>query len=882
MFGLILNMFKSFFGEIFKLFLLILNLLKGKLYATENIDGGSGSIDVEKKKMISGTVVLMKKNVLDFTDFRSSLLDRVDEFLGEGVSLQLVSAVNGDPENEMRGKLGKEAYIEHWISTITSAAAGSSAFGVKFEWDESIGVPGAFIVRNHHHSEFYLKSLTLEDVPGTGRVHFVCNSWVYPVNRYKYDRIFFANPSYLPNDTPEPLRKYREDELKVLRGDGTGELKEWDRVYDYAVYNDLGNPDKGPRYARPICGNSSDFPYPRRGRTGRKPTKTDPNYESRLFLLNIDIYVPRDERFGHLKMSDFLAYSLKSISQVLLPGIMSFFDSTPTEFDTLQQVHDLHEGGFSVPSGVIDSIRHSIPLQMIKEIFRTDGEHVLKFPVPHVVKEDKFAWRSDEEFGREMLAGVNPLDPELYGDHTSSITKEHIEHNLNGLTIDEALQNKKLFILDHHDTLIPYLNRINTTSTKTYATRTLLLYQKDGTLKPLAIELSLVHPYGEKHGAINEVFTPAESGVESSIWQLAKAYAAVNDSGVHQLISHWLNTHAVIEPFVIATNRQLSGIHPIYKLLQPHYRDTMNINALARQTLISAEGILESTVFPGKFAMELSATIYKMWDFSEQALPADLLKRGMAVPDQTKPHGLRLVIEDYPFAVDGLEIWSAIEKWVHEYCSFYYPTDDLIRGDTELQSWWEEVRIEGHGDLKDKPWWPKMQTLSDLTKSCTTIIWVASALHAAVNFGQFPYAGYLPNRPTVSRRFMPKPDTPEYAELERNPDLVFLKTITSQLQTLLGVSLIETLSRHSSDEVYLGQRDCSEWTSDKAPLEAFKRFGDRLVEIENKIMQMNHEKKFRNRFGPVNMPYTLLYPNTSDFTKVGGLTGKGIPNSVSI
>lgn len=250
--------------------------------------------------------------------------------------------------------------------------------------------------------------------------------------------------------------------------------------------------------------------------------------------------------------------------------------------------------------------------------------------------------------------------------------------------------------------------------------------------------------------------------------------------------------------------------------------------------------------------------------------------------DKTQANKIRLLIKDYPYAVDGLEIWFAIKKWVSDYCSIYYKSDGEVQGDTELQQWWKEVVEVGHGDKKNEEWWPNMDKICELVESCTTIIWIASALHAAVNFGQYPYAGYLPNRPTISRRLMPEPGSKEYEELERNPDGVLLKTITSQLQTILGVSLIEILSRHSSDEVYLGQRDTKEWTSDGKALEAFREFGERLVEIENKIINMNEDESFKNRNGPVEMPYTLLYPNTSDFTRVGGLTGRGVPNSVSI
>ncbi|XP_060178923.1 probable linoleate 9S-lipoxygenase 5 isoform X1 [Lycium barbarum] len=872
----------------------LLQVVCGKNHDTTEEDNSNNNHTNVKK--VRGTVVLMKKNALDLTDGCASFLDRVHEVFGKGVSLQLISADHAEPGNGSKGKLGKPAFLEKWTSTLTSISAGDATFNVTFDWDESMGVPGAFIIKNYHHSQFYLRTVVLEDVPGHGQLHFVCNSWVYPAHHYKYNRVFFANKTYLPSDTPEPLQAYREEELLSLRGSGSGMLKEWDRVYDYAFYNDLGFPDKGTDYARPVLGGSKEYPYPRRGRTSRRPTKKDPNSETRLPPLGLDIYVPRDERFTHIKLSDFLAYAVKSLGQVLIPEIFALFDKTINDFDSFEDVLKLYEGGIKLPDHHLNKLRQCIPWELLKELVRSDGEAFLKFPMPDVIKVDRSAWRTDEEFGREMLAGVNPviirrlqefppaskLDPKVYGNQTSTIKRENIEKNMDGLTVDEAIEYNRLFILDHHDALMPYLRRINTRKTKTYASRTLLFLQDNGTLKPLAIELSLPHPQGDKHGATSLVFTPADEGVEGTVWQLAKAYAAVNDSGYHQLISHWLNTHAVIEPFVIATNRHLSVLHPIFKLLQPHFRDTMYINALARQILINAHGILEMTVFPDKYAMEMSSIVYKDWVFTEQGLPADLLNRGVAVPDSSEPYGLRLLIEDYPFAVDGLEIWSAIEAWVDEYCTFYYSTDDMIRDDTELQSWWMEVRNEGHGDLKDEPWWPQMQTRAELVDACTIIIWVASALHAAVNFGQYPYAGYLPNRPTVSRRFMPEPGTPEYAELESNPDLAYLKTITAQFQTLLGVSLIEILSRHSSEEIYLGQRDNPEWTSDVEPRQAFQRFHDRLVDVENRIVERNNDSKWKNRNGPVKVPYMLLYPNASGDNSESGLTGKGIPNSVSI
>lgn len=104
-------------------------------------------------------------------------------------------------------------------------------------------------------------------------------------------------------------------------------------------------------------------------------------------------------------------------------------------------------------------------------------------------------------------------------------------------SILQAMDQWRIFILDHHNYLMPFLGKINKNGVCAYVSRTLLLLKDDATLKPLAIELSLpgVSPGTEIH----RVFRPATNGSEAALWQLAKAHVGANDSGYHQLINHW-------------------------------------------------------------------------------------------------------------------------------------------------------------------------------------------------------------------------------------------------------------------------------------------------------------------------------------------------------
>ena len=96
--------------------------------------------------------------------------------------------------------VGYEAQAEEAVVSLKSQVNGEIVFRVTFEWDESQGIPGAVIVTNMQHAEFFLKTITLEGVPGKGTVAFVANSWVFPHRLYNQDRIFFANDVSIRSD----------------------------------------------------------------------------------------------------------------------------------------------------------------------------------------------------------------------------------------------------------------------------------------------------------------------------------------------------------------------------------------------------------------------------------------------------------------------------------------------------------------------------------------------------------------------------------------------------------------------------------------------------------------------------------------------------------
>ncbi|KAL6198419.1 hypothetical protein ACLB2K_028208 [Fragaria x ananassa] len=469
----------------------------------------------------------------------------------------------------MKPKLSKEAILDWTKSLNMHAGKTSTTYQVKFVVDSNFGMPGAIMVSNRDENEFYLNSINIEGV-----IHFVCNSWVQPVCENPAKRICFStNKAYLPSETPAGMKELIEMELIQLRGDGTGLRKPSDRIYDYDTYNDIGNPDLGTGYKRPILGGNK-HPHPRRCRTGRPQTKTDENLESPVneFLM---AYVPRDEEFEESKIEGLDLGKLKAILRHIIPTLRTVAKNTDV-FKDHSDITDLYRDISSVQMKTKKNLSWPYILNNVYEL--------LKFDPTKLDARITSCCLPDDEFGRQAIAGINPLSIErlrvfppvsklnasTYGPLESALKEEHIIGHLNGMSVQQALEKNHLFILDYHDIFLPFINQINSMDNrKAYATCTIFFLTSLGTLKPVAIELSLHQT--DSDSPSKQVLTPPVDATTNWLWELGKAHVCSNDSCVH-------HSSLVTQPCVYGTNYHSNS--PAAECDAPHLQASQTSHAI--------------------------------------------------------------------------------------------------------------------------------------------------------------------------------------------------------------------------------------------------------------------------------------------------------------
>ncbi|CAH2223238.1 hydroperoxide isomerase ALOXE3-like [Pelobates cultripes] len=186
---------------------------------------------------------------------------------------------------------------------------------------------------------------------------------------------------------------------------------------------------------------------------------------------------------------------------------------------------------------------------------------------------------------------------------------------------------------------------------------------------------------GQTPGPNNPVFLPSDSEWD---WTLAKIWVRNSEYQAHEIGTHLLRTHFLAEVFNIATARQLPMGHPMYKLVVPHLRYTLEINVLARNQLIGPGGLFDKAFVTGNGGVPV--LVKKSMD--------ELTYSCLCLPDDIKERGMESV-PNYYYREDGMKVWLAVERLVSGIVNYYYKDDDMVSKDPELQAWVEEIFTKG-------------------------------------------------------------------------------------------------------------------------------------------------------------------------------------------
>lgn len=350
-------------------------------------------------------------------------------------------------------------------------------------------------------------------------------------------------------------------------------------------------------------------------------------------------------------------------------------------------------------------------------------------------------WRDDVHFARQRLCGCNPTLIRLCTEVPDklAVTSAMLEPFLEGQTLEMALEANRIFIVD-----LEILARLELDESRKVVSPMALFFLSPSKcyLVPIAIQL-----YQER-GEDNPVFLPSDPWYT---WVLAKMWFNNADAQYHRACVLLGYTHLLLEAVSIATHRQLSPSHPIYRLLAPYLRHVIPVNCFEVNELLAPGSWIDSaTTLGAKGTQDLIALGWQDWRMDVHGtLPADLEQRGVADPS---------VLPDYPYRDDGLMLYNAINKYVTSIVEARYDEEETLTDDYELQAWGLELVADGNPGcgIKGVPGEGRFETTEQLCQTLTSIMFTSTVGHAAVNVSQYDEYAFLPNYPAILKGQPPR------------------------------------------------------------------------------------------------------------------------------
>ncbi|XP_049915018.1 hydroperoxide isomerase ALOXE3-like [Epinephelus moara] len=214
----------------------------------------------------------------------------------------------------------------------------------------------------------------------------------------------------------------------------------------------------------------------------------------------------------------------------------------------------------------------------------------------------------------------------------------------------------------------------------------------------------------------------------------------------------------------------------------------------------------------------------------------------LCLPENITAQGLESIPNFY-YRDDGLKLWNIINSFVKALVEYYYPSDSEVLKDTELQDWISEIFTHGFFGNKASGFPAECQTVVEVIKFITMVIFTVTAQYAAVNNGQYDYYSWAPNASLLLHK--PPPTTKGQSSMK-----TILETLPDVGETVSFVAMGWMLTNKYTDVVPLGSYP-EERFDEPAPKQMTKEFQAELSRLNEAITTRNSQFE---------VPYTYLNP----------------------